>query len=71
MHTTQPVMSLGEWHAMQGDLSREIVALHDRHLARAEEYSRMSSFANVVNSPAQLPDMDLSRAKPSSIQRAT
>ncbi len=64
-------MSLGKWRAIQGDLSGEIVVLHERHLARVEEYGRMSSFANAVNPPAQLPDMDLSRAKPSSIQRAT
>ncbi len=64
-------MSLGEWRAIQDDLSREIVALRERHRVRTEEYGRMPSFANAENAPARLPDADLSRAKPPSIQCST
>ncbi len=67
----QPVMSLGAGRAIQGGLSRESAALNERHLACAEEYGRMPSFTNAEDTPAQLPDVDFSRAKPSSIQRAT
>lgn len=47
------------------------MALHERHLACAEEHGHISSFPNAGNSAAQLPDVGLSKAKPSSSQRTT
>ncbi len=60
-------MSLGEWRAIQGDLSGESAAFHEQHRVRGSVWR----IANTEITPAQLSDVDLSRVKPSSIQCST